>query len=136
MIATVTPLYDRLLVRVIKAGEKTQGGIIVPQMVAENTPFLTAEVLAAGHGRANFSGQIVPLKVKDGDVVVFVRTGGTRDDQIMWPLPDGTEAMIIRESHVALVLSDLPKSTGVLDRDGKEVVTPALVGADEKGLAS
>lgn len=120
--AEVIPLYDMLLVRVLKRGDRTSGGLIVPDMAQENTPFLTAEVIASGKGHRNFDGSISPLAVNDGDVVVFVRTSETRGGQIIYPLADGTEAMIISERHCALIVRDLPKSTGLLDLDGKVMV--------------
>lgn len=134
--ATITPLYDRLLVRVLDESDQTRGGIIVPQLAKQNTPYLRGEVVAAGHGRITPSGETVPLFVKDGDIIVFFRLGPS-GEQIVFETAAGEELLIIREPHVALVLRDLPKATGVLGADGREVVaTSPIVGADGKGLAS
>lgn len=127
--AEIVPLYDRLLVRVIDAGDKTSGGLVIPQMAKDNTPYLRGEVIACGHGRITPNGDTVPLSVKDGDIIVFFRltNGG---EQLVFPAPSGEELLIIREFHVALVLRNLPKATGVLGPDGREVATSGLLGAD------
>lgn len=123
--AEVTPLWQRLLVKPMAPGERTSGGLFVPQMVHDGTPFLTAEVLAVGNGRLTPSGAVVPLVVKEGDIVVFARTSGTRDSQIVWPLPSGEEAMLILEDHVCLVINKLPRVTGIVGADGKTLLEPA-----------
>lgn len=120
MMADVTMLYDRLLVRVLEGDETTSGGLVVPQIVRDNTPYLRGEVLAVGTGRITPNGDTVPLSVKEGDVVIFFRSAGG-GEQLMFP-GKGTELLIIREPHVCCILRDLPKTTGLLDLDGRMVV--------------
>lgn len=117
-----TPLYQRILVKPIKPGEKTSGGIIMPDMALDNTPYVRAEVIAVGHGRPTMSGELRPLIVKEGDLVVFVRTSETRHSQIVFPLPSGEESLVILEEHVLGVLDEMPVATGILAADGKELV--------------
>lgn len=121
MIADITMLYDRLLVRVIEGDATTKGGLIVPQLARDNTPYLRGEVLAVGHGRVTPNGDTVPLSVKDGDVVVFFRSANS-GEQLVFPTPAGEELLIIREPHVCAIVRNLPRSSGVLDREGREVV--------------
>lgn len=103
-----TPLYDRLIVRVISQGERTSGGLYRPQMAIDNTPFLFAEVVSAGHGRITSKGDTVPLKVKNGDSITFFRhvNGG---EQLVFPDPDDAskELMLIRESHVTTIVEGM-----------------------------
>jgi chaperonin GroES len=115
----VTMLYDRLLVRVIGSTNRTEGGLFIPDMALDNTPYLRAEVIEVGHGRITQNGDTVPLQVKVGDVIVFVRTG---NEQLIYPDADGKDLMIIRELHVAMVLRDLPRDVGVVDQDGNAVL--------------
>jgi chaperonin GroES len=117
----VEPLYDRLLVRPIDGGNKTRGGLYIPDMAVNGTPYTRAEVIAAGTGRIATTGQVVPLSVQPGDIVVFFRnaSGG---EQIVFPDEDGTDLLIIRESHVALILRDLPRATGLIGNDGEEIL--------------
>lgn len=120
--AEIVPLYDRLLVRVMDDGERTRGGLIVPQLAKDNTPYLRGEVVAAGHGRITPSGETVPLQVRDGDIIVFFRSMSS-GEQIVFPTPAGEELLVIREPHVMLVMRGLPRTTGVLGADGREVVS-------------
>lgn len=113
-------LYDRLLVKVIEGDERTSSGLIVPQIARDNTPFLRGEIVSAGHGRVTMNGDTVPLSVKVGDVVIFVRTNN--GEQLVWPAPSGDDLLIIREPHVCLILKDLPRATGLVDQDGKQVI--------------
>lgn len=134
--AEIVPLYDRLLVRVLEEADRTSGGLIIPLLAAENTPYRRAEVIAAGHGRITPSGETVPLYVRDGDIIVFFRSQGS-GEQLVFPAPSGEDLLVIREPHVMLVLRNLPRATGVLGADGREVVASSpILGADGKGLAS
>jgi chaperonin GroES len=70
----IQPLGDRLLVKAI-VEEETVGGIVIPQM-AQGRPE-RAEVLAVGPGRRNDQGELVPVEISVGDVVIFIRHAGT-----------------------------------------------------------
>lgn len=114
---TLEPLYDRLLVRLLRPEERTRSGLYVPQLATDNTPYLKAEVLAAGTGRITTTGSTVPLSVKAGDVVVFFRNAGS-GEQLIFPSDDGSEQMLIREAHVAGILRGLDKVTSIVSIDG------------------
>ncbi len=119
------PLYDRLLVRVIEGDDRTSGGLIVPQIARENTPYLRAEVVAAGHGRMTPTGDTLPLLVQVGDVVCFFRAAGS-GEQLIVPDGDGGELLCIREPHIVGVFMGLPRGTGLLAIDGSEhTVSPS-----------
>lgn len=120
----ITMLYDRLLVRVIEGSDRTKGGLIVPAIARENTPYLRAEVIEAGNGRITPAGDLVPLSVHKGDVVVFFRAAGS-GEQLAFPSDEGEDLVVIREPHVVAVLSELPRGTGLLSLDGTEHVVPA-----------
>lgn len=88
----ITPLEDRVIVRVDAAEEKTAGGLYIPTTVAERPN--RGEVVAAGRGRRNKQGQIRPLDVIVGDSVLFPQYSGAKitvDDQ---------EFLILREDEV------------------------------------
>jgi chaperonin GroES len=65
------PLHDRVVVRRIDAGEKTAGGIIIPDTAKEKPQ--EGEIVATGPGARNEQGQLVPLDVKPGDRVLFAK---------------------------------------------------------------
>lgn len=105
---THVPLYDRLIVRVLSQGERTSGGLYRPQMAIDNTPFLFAEVVSAGHGRITSQGGVVPLRVKNGDAITFFRTSES-GGQLVFPDPDDAtkELMLIREAHVTTIVEGM-----------------------------
>jgi len=121
---TLEPLYDRLLVRLLKPEERTRAGLYVPQLATDNTPYLKAEVIAVGQGRITTSGATVALLVAAGDVVVFFRAPSS-GEQLIYPTDDGSEQMLIRESHVAGILRGLDKVTSIVGVDGGNMELPS-----------
>ena len=115
----ITPLYDRILVRVLDESDRTKGGLYVPQVARDNTPFLRGEVVAVGDGRITQAGNVVPLSVKAGDIIVFFRAAN--GEQLVFPTGD-EDLLVIREPHVCGILTDLPRATGVLTADGREIM--------------
>jgi len=116
------PLYDRILVRLLRPDERTRGGLFVPQMATDNTPYLKAEVVAVGQGRITTSGAVIPLRVAVGDVVLFFRSQSS-GEQLVFPSDDSEELMLIREPNVACVLRDLDKVTSIVSpHDGQNLV--------------
>jgi chaperonin GroES len=120
------PLYDRILVRLLKPEDRTKGGLFIPPMASDNTPYLKAEVMAVGHGRITTSGSVVPLYVQPGMVVEFFRSPAS-GEQLLYPAPDGDdrEWMLIRESHVANVLEGLDRVTSIVSVDGGNLELPS-----------
>jgi chaperonin GroES len=89
---TFRPLHDRILVRRIEAEEKTAGGIIIPDTAKEKPQ--EGEVMAAGPGARDDSGQLQPLDVKVGDRILFGKWSGTEIRL------DGKDLLIMKESDV------------------------------------
>lgn len=114
-------LYDRLLVKVLDRSNKTRGGLYVPDVALDNTPWLRGEVIEVGHGRLATNGTVVPLMVQKGDVVLFFRNI-SNGEQLVFADENGDEQLIIREPNVMAILRDLKPSTGLLDTEGKEIV--------------
>ena len=94
------PLHDRVLVRRVAQEEKTSGGIIIPDTAQEKP--MEGEVIAVGAGARNETGAIVALDVKAGDRVLFGKWSGTEVKL------DGEELLIMKESDVMGVLTDVP----------------------------
>jgi chaperonin GroES len=70
------PLDDRIVVRPSEAEEKTASGLVIPDTAKEKPQ--QGEVLAVGPGRrADNTGEIIPLDITVGDVVVYSKYGGT-----------------------------------------------------------
>ena len=92
------PLHDRVVVRRIDAEAKTAGGIIVPDTAKEKPQ--QGEIIAAGPGRRDEAGKLIPIDVKAGDRVLFGKWSGT-EVKI-----DGVEYLIMNESDIMGVLAE------------------------------
>ncbi len=88
----IKPLHDRVIVKPSEAEEKTKGGIILPDTVKEKP--IEGKVVAVGTGKVTDDGKVLPLTVKEGDVVLYGKYSGTeiRVDQI--------DYLIMRESDI------------------------------------
>src|SRR5258705_2616349 len=70
------PLEDRIVVRTQEAEETTSSGLVIPDTAKEKPQ--QGEVIAVGPGRrSEHSGEIIPVDVAVGDVVVYSKYGGT-----------------------------------------------------------
>lgn len=74
----ITPLGDRLVIRLVQAERVTPGGLILPDSVSSTSGYLKGEVLAAGHGTYTKKGHHRLLDVKIGDVVLFSEYSSTK----------------------------------------------------------
>ncbi len=71
----IKPLHNRVLLEPLKEAEKTAGGIVLPD-TAKKRP-QEGKVLAVGPGKLLDNGQLAPLSVKKGDIVIYPEFGGT-----------------------------------------------------------
>ena len=73
---SLQPLEDRIVVRPAEAEEKTASGLVIPDTAKEKPQ--QGEVLAVGPGkRSEDTGELIPLDIKVGDVVIYSKYGGT-----------------------------------------------------------
>ena len=90
--ASLRPLDDRVVLKVLDAEEKTAGGILLPDSAQEKPQ--RGKVTAVGQGRLGKAGERLKLDVKKGDVVLFGKYAGS-DVQV-----DGEDLKILRESEI------------------------------------
>jgi chaperonin GroES len=88
----VRPLRDRILVERSEQQEQKVGGIIIPDTAKEKPQ--QGKVIAAGSGRVNDEGKVIPLDVKAGDTILFGKYAGS-EIKI-----DGKEYLILKEDEV------------------------------------
>ncbi len=69
------PLEDRIVVRAKDAESTTASGLVIPDTAKEKPQ--QGEVLAVGQGRRSDAGDLIPMDVAVGDVVVYSKYGGT-----------------------------------------------------------
>jgi chaperonin GroES len=94
------PLHDRIVVKRIEAEDKTAGGIIIPDTAKEKPS--QGQVIAVGPGGRDEAGKLIPIDVQVGDRVLFGKWSGTE------VTIDGQELLIMKESDIMGVLTDLP----------------------------
>lgn len=114
----VEPLYDRILVEVIKEGTVSRGGIVVPDIAQGKRPYCYGEVVAIGPGLYH-EGKLQPLIVKVGDVVVYPRRSG-----MIIPIPgdedkEEAEVTLLHEREVLGIVHDMPRKTSIVGVDGR-----------------
>ena len=95
----MTPLDDRILVRLAEAEKMTAGGLYIPHTVSNVTGNLEGQIVSVGRGHLNKKGHIRPLDVKLGDKIVFAEYAGSKI-QIQ-----NEELIILRESDVMGVVA-------------------------------
>src|SRR5271165_2354186 len=94
------PLHDRVVIRRVRAEEKTSGGIIIPDTAQEKP--MEGEVVTVGSGARNEQGLIVALEVKAGDRILFGKWSGTEVKL------DGEELLIMKESDIMGIIEGTP----------------------------
>ncbi len=93
--ASIKPLGDKVLVQPSTAGETTSGGIVLPDSAKERPQEGT--VISVGEGRTLDSGERVAVSVKEGDLVIYSKYGGTEIKV------DGKEFLILDESSILAI---------------------------------
>ena len=90
--ASLRPLDDRVVLKVLDAEEKTAGGILLPDRAQEKPQ--RGKVTAVGEGKLNKDGKRMKLDVKKGDIVLFGKYAGS-DVKV-----NGEDLKILRESEI------------------------------------
>jgi chaperonin GroES len=95
--SAITPLSDRVLLKVLEAESKTKGGIVLPDTAKEKPQ--EGEVVAVGKGKVSDDGKLKPLEVKVGDRVLFAKYSGTEVTT-----KDGDEYLIVKEDDILAIV--------------------------------
>jgi len=90
------PLYDGLVVERLEEPTTTPSGIVIPDSAKEKPQ--KGKVLAAGSGKVDNNGNLVPMTVKVGDTVMFTKYGPTELKH------DGKELLFLNESDVLAIV--------------------------------
>ena len=92
----VTPLGDKVVIKRLRADDKTAGGIVLPDSAKDRPQ--QGRVLSVGDGRLLGDGQRIAPQVNEGDRVVFSSYAGSEVDV------DGDELLILREEDILAVV--------------------------------
>jgi chaperonin GroES len=73
---SLKPLDDRIVVQPNEAEQTTASGLVIPDTAKEKPQ--QGKVLAVGPGkRAENTGELIPLDIKEGQTVLYSKYGGT-----------------------------------------------------------
>lgn len=75
MSISIKPLEDRIVIQQLEAEQTTASGLVIPDTAKEKPQ--EGKVVAVGAGRVDDKGNRIPVDVKEGDVVIYSKYGGT-----------------------------------------------------------
>ncbi|WP_129632654.1 co-chaperone GroES [Candidatus Oscillochloris fontis] len=95
----IRPLGDRVVLKPAEREEKTRSGIFLPDTASKERP-MEGTIVAAGEGRRDESGKLIPMLVQAGDKVIFAKYSGT-EVKI-----DDVEYLILAEKDILGIIQD------------------------------
>ena len=95
---SIRPLHDRVIVKRVEEERRTASGIVIPDSATEKP--VRGKIIAVGKGKILENGEVRPLDVKIGDIVLFGKYSGT-EIKI-----DGEELLVMREEDLVAILED------------------------------
>ena len=96
---SLQPLEDRIVVRPGDAEETTVSGLVIPDTAKEKPQ--QGEVIAAGPGRrSEHTGELIPVDVSVGDVVLYSKYGGTE------VTVDGEDLLVLNARDVLAIVEN------------------------------
>ena len=70
----IKPLSNHVFLEPFEEDQMTKSGIVLPDTVSKEKP-MKGKVSATGPGKRNEKGELVPMAVKVGDMVLFKKYG-------------------------------------------------------------
>lgn len=92
------PIYDKLLVEELPDQQEKYGKIHLPHGANSATELKRGRVVAVGEGLIVENGSFVPLRVRVGDTVAFIKS------QAYWLAHEGRVYGLIKELYVQGIL--------------------------------
>ena len=92
----IRPLHDRVVIKRVEEERMSAGGIVIPDSATEKPD--RGEIVAVGNGKIAENGDVRPLDVKVGDMVLFGKYSGTTVKV------EGDELLVMREDDVIAVV--------------------------------
>lgn len=96
IINKIKPLADYLLIEPIEGETKLPSGIVIPDSAKEKPQ--EGKVIAHGPGRRDGEGNIVPMGIKTGDVVMYKKWGGTEIKV------EGKDLLLVKEEDLLAII--------------------------------
>ena len=89
------PVGDRVLVEPEAPEQTTKSGIVIPDSAQEKSQ--SGKVIKVGPGRVTDDGKTIPINLKEGDIIIYSKYGGTELKV------EGSDLLIIRESDILAI---------------------------------
>ena len=70
------PLDARVLVKKPEREEQTASGIILPDTINEAGQTAQGEVIGIGPGSRSLTGELIPMSVQVGDIIIYQKFAG------------------------------------------------------------
>lgn len=93
----IKPLFGNVLIKPIEAGEKSAGGIYLPETAKKESQ--VGIVMAIGEGEITPDGKKILMVVKVGDKVTYKKWGGNEIKV------DGEDWTIVEQKEILAILS-------------------------------
>lgn len=113
------PMGDRVLCRRIDEAVKTMGGIRLPD--SGKAPAAFGVVVGVGQGRYNLVGQLIPIRVQVGAVVMFGKYAGSDIEIFGVGAKDG-KCVNLREEEIMGVIMSQDQAARVMKDADPEIV--------------
>lgn len=68
------PLSNHIFIEPVEEEKVTASGIVLPETADKEKP-MKGKIIAVGLGKKNDKGEIIPMSVKEGDMVLFKKYG-------------------------------------------------------------
>jgi len=99
----ITPLSDHVFIQSLEGESQTPGGIVIPDTAEKEKP-VKGKVLAVGPGRRNDKGELIPMSVKVGDVVLFKKYGPD-EIELVDEAGKKVEYLVAREEDILAIIA-------------------------------
>ena len=93
----IKPLSDHVFLEAMEEDRVTKSGIVLPDTAEKEKP-VRGRVVAVGPGKRNDRGELLPLSLKVGDLVLFKKYG---PDEVEI---DGKKYLVAEENDILAVL--------------------------------
>ena len=90
------PLSSHILIQPLEEEKTTKSGLVLPENASEKPT--RGKIIAVGPGKKDEKGQLIPIAVKVGDIVLFKKYG---PDEIEM---DGVKYLIGEEDDVLAIV--------------------------------
>ena len=92
------PVADKVIIKALDANEKTEGGVILPDIAQDDS--VLAEVVAVGPGAIMIDGSYCNMQTKPGDIVVYPKFGAKKLEY------RGEDYLILKENEILTILTE------------------------------